>query len=465
MHLHTSGRPVRPILLAALMGATLAGCAGSYVAPPAGPRELGAGAAAYEAPRGSAAPAPEAPDPTGTLALPDALALALERSPELAAFSWEVRVREAQALQAGLAPNPELEVEMEDFGGTGAAAGFDAAETSFVLAQRVETLGKRPKRRRAAELEAEVASWEYEATRLDVFAAVSKAFADVLATQERVELSEELVRIAESSLGSADRLVRAGATPPAERTRAAVEAAAARVDLASARRALEAARAALAATWGSLVPSFERAEGALGAVVAPPDSRTVRGWLDRNPELARWERELAHRQALVALEDAQRIPDVVVGAGPRYLSEGDDTAIVAQVAVPIPLFDRNQGARAAARHELRKAQAEQRAAHARLAASLEAAYQELAARHDEVTGLREAILPRAREAFEQVRSGYLQGLFRNVDVLDAQRRLFELRLREIEALRAYHEARAEVERLTGTPLAAPAAGSQTESNR
>ena len=51
-----------------------------------------------------------------------------------------------------------------------------------------------------------------------------------------------------------------------------------------------------------------------------------------------------------------------------------------------------------------------------------------------------------------VRRGYVQGLFRNVDVLDAQRRLFELRLRELEALRAHHEARAEVERLTGTPL-------------
>jgi cobalt-zinc-cadmium efflux system outer membrane protein len=91
--------------------------------------------------------------------------------------------------------------------------------------------------------------------------------------------------------------------------------------------------------------------------------------------------------------------------------------------------------------------------HAQLAAALGSAYQELAARHEEVSRLREGILPSAREAFEQVRDGYVRGLFRNVDVLDAQRRLFELRLREIEALRSYHEAKAEVERLTGTPLA------------
>ncbi|MGH7822848.1 MAG: TolC family protein, partial [Candidatus Binatia bacterium] len=225
------------------------------------------------------------------------------------------------------------------------------------------------------------------------------------------------------------------------------------VDLATARRALEAARAALTATWGSLSPTFDRAEGDLAALAAPPSDVTVRGLLERNPELARWDREIARRKAVVELEDAQRLPDFVAGVGPRYRSESDDAALVAQVAVPLPIFDRNQGARAAALRDLRKAEHERRSVHAQLAAALESAYQELAARHEEVTSLREGILPSAREAFEQVRDGYLRGLFRNVDVLDAQRRLFELRLREIEALRAYHEAKAEVERLTGTPLA------------
>ena len=440
--------------------AALLGCAGTpYAAPSAEPRPLGAGFAAYEAPTApdtaAAAPstAPLGPEPTGTIALPTALALALERSPELASFSWEVRSREARALQAGLRPNPELELEVEDFGGTGATKGFDGAQSTFLLAQRIETAGKRPKRRRAAELDAEVATWEYEAARLDVFASVLKAFVEVLAAQERVALSEELVRIAESSVEGAKRLVRAGATPQAEQTRAAVEAATASVDLATARRALEAARAALAASWGGLSPSFGRAEGELGSVAAPPSDSTVRAWLDRNPELARWDREIARRKAVVELEDAQRVPDVFAGVGPRYLSETSDSVLVAQLAVPLPIFDRNQGARAAARNDLRKAEVERRSLHARLAAGLESAYQELAARHEEVTRLREGILPRAGEAFEQVRNGYVQGLFRNVDVLDAQRRLFELRLREIEALRAYHEAKAEVQRLTGTPLA------------
>jgi cobalt-zinc-cadmium efflux system outer membrane protein len=445
-----------------LAAASMLGCASAtYVASPPEPRPLGAelaagGAQATAHAAGVGASDSESdsdPGPTGPITLAQALALALERSPELASYSWEVRVREATAVQAGLRPNPELELELEDFAGSGAASGFDGAESTLLVAQRIETAGKRSKRRRAAELDADVAGWEYEAARLDVLATVVKAFTAVLAAQERVTLAEELGRISESSAEAVGRLVRAGATPLAERTRAQVETATARVDLATARRALDAARAALAATWGSTTPSFGRAAGDLGAAPAPPSASTVRDWLDRNPELARAEREIARREAVIRLEDAQRVPDVVVGAGPRYLSEGSDAGLVAQVAVPLPIFDRNQGARAAARHELRKAQSERRALHARLAAELETAYQELAARHEEVVGLREGILPGAQEAFEQVRSGYLQGLFRHVDVLDAQRRLFELRGREIEALRAFHEAKAEVERITGTPLA------------
>ncbi|MGH7288113.1 MAG: TolC family protein, partial [Myxococcota bacterium] len=128
--------------------------------------------------------------------------------------------------------------------------------------------------------------------------------------------------------------------------------------------------------------------------------------------------------------------------------------LVAVLSVPLPLFDRNQGALAAAESDLRRAQHERRAVEARLTAALETDWQELDARYVELGELRRTIVPQAREAFEGVRRGYAQGLFRNVDVLDAQRTLFELQLREIDALRAYHEARADLEQLTGTPLAA-----------
>jgi len=92
-------------------------------------------------------------EPTGVLTLPQAQALALLQNPKLAAFGWEVRAREAQILQAGLRPNPEVEVEVENFAGSGALQAFRGTEITILLSQLIELAGKRHKRARVAALE------------------------------------------------------------------------------------------------------------------------------------------------------------------------------------------------------------------------------------------------------------------------------------------------------------------------
>ena len=80
-------------------------------------------------------------EPTGTINLRQVLALALMHNPDLKAFSWAVRAGEAKTLQAGLRPNPELETEIEEFGGSGALSGFRAIETAIQLSTPIELGG------------------------------------------------------------------------------------------------------------------------------------------------------------------------------------------------------------------------------------------------------------------------------------------------------------------------------------
>ncbi len=96
-------------------------------------------------------------EPTGSITLRQALSLALIRNPQLKAFSWEVRAREAQALQAGLLPNPELESLLEDFGGTGSVEGFKGTETTILLSQLIPLAGKISKRKKLAALNTNLA--------------------------------------------------------------------------------------------------------------------------------------------------------------------------------------------------------------------------------------------------------------------------------------------------------------------
>jgi cobalt-zinc-cadmium efflux system outer membrane protein len=119
------------------------------------PRPLGKEFQSYHAPVNPPATGREARspvEPTGVIALRDVLALTLMQNPDLAAFSWETRAAEARTLQAGLLPNPEVGVTVENFGNT-ALKGVDGTATTVQLSQLVLLGGKISKRKRVAALE------------------------------------------------------------------------------------------------------------------------------------------------------------------------------------------------------------------------------------------------------------------------------------------------------------------------
>ncbi len=417
-------------------------------------RRLGQEFLTYHAPPEPDATPPPFIEPSGELTLRSALAAALLNSPALAAFSWEVRAREARALQAGLFQNPQASLEIAEFGGGGDRATFDEAETTLRLGQLFEFGGKRAKRRQVATLERDLAAWDYEARRLEVLTAVTKVFVATLAAQEQVTLAQEQVRLAEEMVQTVARQVKAGAVSPVEETRAQVALARSQVELAQRKREQTATQLQLAATWGSTEVTFLSVTGNLETVTPPPSADTLLPHLTHNPDIARWRVEKEQRQAALDLEQARQIPNVEVGAGVRYFSADDTAALIFETRMPLMLFDSNQGGIQEAATRLAKASAEQRAAEVQGRAALAATHQTLFSAFEQVSALRDTILPQARSAFEEVRLAYLRGLFRYSDVLDARRTLFELRRQYIEALTSYHTAVADVERLIAEPLTA-----------
>jgi cobalt-zinc-cadmium efflux system outer membrane protein len=387
-----------------------------------------------------------------SLTLGDALVLALEQSPDLASFSWEIRAREARALQAGLLPNPSFFGEVENIGGSGPKNGVESAETTLLLSQLIELGGKRSKRRLLGEFDVRVSEWEYEAARLEVIGETTAAFVDALARQEAVRLADDQIRLAEDVMRAVVAQVRAGAVPSAEVPRAEVEVTKQRIERMLRVHALRAAYVRLATAWGAYEPAFEKLAGDLSAVSPIPLESELVGRLAATPALARWQAEISKRRAGIELEDAQRIPDVTLGLGPRHFNDTNDWALVVGLEVPLPVFDRNQGGRRASRDQLARAREDQRSAQLRLRRALALSYQDLASASDEVAALRDEAIPTADRAYEATKRAQRQGALRFTEVLDAQRSLFALRTQLVVALASYHIARAESEALIGGPL-------------
>jgi len=395
--------------------------------------------------------------PAGTLTLRDALSFALLHSPSLSAYSLEIRAAEARALQAGLLPNPEFEVEVEEVGGSGDRRGFRGAETTLQLGQLIELGGKPSKRRHVAALQTAGAAWDYETKRLDVLTEVTAAFVEVLAAQERVKAASELVQLSKDVLAAVSERVSAGKDSPIERIKAEVALSSVRMQLTEERGRLEAARKRLAAQWGATEVSFREVTGPFDVVAAVPPVEKLVPFLARNPDLARWEAEIEKRRAALALEEARIIPDLTLFGGVRHYNETDDAAFVFGFGIPIPVFNRNQGAVRAAEFDIAKAEYERRAAEAGVYSDLAGKYRDFSNAFSRIESLKKEVLPGAREAFEATRKGYREGKVDYLAVLDAQRTLFEARSQYVSALSEYHKARAEVERLIGQAI-----GSETD---
>lgn len=388
-------------------------------------------------------------EPNGLLSLGDVFALILVQNPSLSAYTYEVRAQEALALQSNLRPNPELEVGVEDFGGTGATKGFDGAETTIQISQLIELADKRAKRSQIAKLDTELADWDYQSRRLDVFSEAATAYINVLACQERVALAEQLHRLTSEVKYAVSQRVAAGKESPLEETKAQVSFSASQIALENAHRSLETSRIQLASYWGSVTPAFAGLRGDIYKIKPHDGIETFAARIADNPDVARWATEVNQKQANLAHEKAKGVSDITVSAGTKYLNEPDDTVFVVGVTIPLPLFDNNRGNIRAAGERLRKARQLARQSSLEARAGLINAYQSLLSAYEQAVNLRDIIIPASQQAFNAAQEGYSYGKFGYLDLLDAQRTFFQARQQYIDMLVLYHQTHTTLQRLTG----------------
>ena len=391
-------------------------------------------------------------EPSGELNLRTSLSVGLLHNPQLASYAWNVRAQEAAIIQAGLYPNPEVAVEIENFGGTDGFGGFGASETTIAIGQTILLGGKLDSRRQFARFKRDLAGWDYEVARVDVITRVGIEFVNTLTAQAHLAVARETAALAEQVFSAIDQRVHAGKVSPVERTKARVDRAQSQRVLLVAERDLVAARYRLAATWGSVAPSFVAAVGDLLSVSKPPAVEELLARIEDNPDLARWTTEMAARRAAVTLAQADAVPDITPFGGVKLLGGTDETAFVAGIAMPIPAFDRNQGEILEARLRGAQGEALRRAAALRVKTELVIVYQALDTAYLETVILTTQVEPSAESALAAAEEAFRQGKIGALDLLDAQRTLFAVRRQSVDAHAAYHLAVVSIERLIGGPL-------------
>lgn len=373
------------------------------------------------------------------------LEMAIRRTLEVSALPAVAAARRdalvAARDAAGLKPQPTVEITAENFG-LPMGNLYDQFQVTGTYSQRIERGGKRRARVDLASSDIGVAEAEALIARLDLIKLVQDGFVEAQATDAKVAVARERLRVAQELRREVGRRVASAKDPIFAGTRAQTGVSEAEADLALAIHFRDAALKRLAMLWGGAAATSVADVGRFLDVKPVPAAESS------SADLAVYEARKARALSSVELQRTNAARDLTVSAGPRILASGGLGAIA---GVSLPL-----GGRRLAQARIAEAQAEGRRIEAELAVekfnrerAITLAAEKVEESRHEVELIREGVLENAEKTLEQVRFGYNRGFFSFADVSAAQSTFVNARTRVIDAAERYHRAKAELDRLTG----------------
>ena len=375
-------------------------------------------------------PRPEESTVDDSLTLAAAESLAMAANPTLAEAAARVRAARGEQYQVGLPPNPIYGYTASEMGDDGRAG-----QQGLLVGQEFIRGNKLGLNRAVAGREAERLEQVFAAQQQRVLTDVRIAFYDAFLAQRRRILSENLQTIGRQAVSTANALIQAQEGRRTDLLLAEIEGQRANIDLAQADSAVRGA-------WRRLAAISGQNELEVRPLAADLDSlrwqiawnETLADLLRSSPEVAEAIAEVERSRVAVARARVEPIPDVTAQGSVQYDSATHDTIAGAQVPLPFPIWNRNQGGIAKANSELVAAQRKLDAVERRLQLQLAEEFQKYETALARVDTIRTEILGRAQQNLDLATQGYQAGELAFLDFLTVQRTYFQVNLEYLDAL-------------------------------
>ncbi len=403
----------------------------------------------------------------GVMTVDEVVARALADNPDLRAVRAEVDAAVGRVKQAGLRPNPMLEL-----GGQKAISPDNNLNIGVTLP--LDLNGRVDGRVGVAQRELEMKRAQVAERERRLAADVRLKAGELLAGRRNVEVTEELLRINRDALRLVGDRVREGAAPPLEENLLLVEVN--RLD--ASRQMLESrvtvtalqlkalagmepdAPLALRGELAGVSPAVSRAEAVAQALAGRPDlevaradAAMARAKIRKEEAEGRWDASVSvgyQRQdfgfsglrGVASNGSLQQIQDVF-----HYFGAG--------VSITLPVRNRNQGNVAAAVAETRAADRRQEFMVLVIRQEVEAAFTQLDAAQRALSLYERGVRDVAQRNLEVVRRTWELGRGNLLDVITEQRRLIEIENGYTDALKQVFDATVEIDRAVGLTTTAP----------
>ncbi len=373
--------------------------------------------------------------------LAELIAITLERNPRLAQVTFAIDTARGRAVQAGLYPNPTVNVTGNELGDRTGPSGIWSAYTS----QEIVTANKLGLSKSAAFKEIDQATLNLVAERYRIFTEVRQAFFEALTLERRAAILSDLVKLAEQSVDNAKKLLKAKEAADLDLVQLEVDQERYRAELEATQRALPGAYRKLAASVGVQDLPIARLSGDLDTPLPEYDLDRVRVYvLGIHPEIRSAQIGVERAQLLVRRAEVEPIPNVTVGAGYTRQGQNRSNDWDIGVSVPVPLWNKNQGNILAAKAQVGEAINQVGRIENDLVSRLATSFSTYASAQKRTERYKSSILPKAQQTYRLSLKAYQGGQFEYLRVLAAQRTVAEANLELVRSLGEMWRAGSEV---------------------
>lgn len=351
-----------------------------------------------------------------------------------------------------LPANPDVSLGV----GAGLNEGSNHVDFAGSVSQRFEIAGERRLRLEAARRTQDRLRAEFDEARWEVHRDVHSAFHSTLVARERLAASERVLAFQEELLEIARARLRAGEVSPLPVRVAEGELSQARLAQIAAKQAYLRARLQLGAIAGWPPTQPPEPVGELDQPRDPPETSVlIEVARAHQPRLRTL--HAAQLEALAETRAADREAWPEPSLGVELMRENfrlgpPETQLLGVFAVPIPMFQRNQGARAAARAEVNIVSAERNAFGLQLLYLIEQNRAAVAATAAQVRIYSDEILPTFEENLRLIKRAFELGEIDILQVSVARERFLRIQAEVLAAYNDYFQAVADLEASIGTDL-------------
>ncbi len=379
---------------------------------------------------------------TTTITLPDLVKLTLDRNPRLAQVGWAIETARGRALQAGLYPNPTLNITGDELGDKTGPGGI---WTAPYFSQEIVTGNKLTLSKAAALKEVDQATLKVMSERYRVLTDVWQNYYELLVLQRRVELLAELVALAEKSVDNAKKLLKIKEGSELDVVQLEVDLERYRAELDATTQTIPAAFRRLVASVGAENLPLSRVAGDLEEPVPAYDLERLQKYiLGIHPEIRVAQIGVERAHLTIQRATAEPIPNITLGAGYVRQNQNRSNDWTITASMPVPVWNRNQGNITAAKAQLGEAVNEVGRVQNELVSRLANAFAMYSSATRRAAKYKTVIIPKAEQSYQLALKAQKGGEFEYLRVLQSQRAVAEARLEYVRALGETWRAASEI---------------------